>query len=566
HVTDIAGNQGFSSLYSLKVDTSTSSALQDYVNAPDSSYHYTLNSTITGSGFTEYIYDMISQTWRTTADVNNPVWHHWLQVIVPNGTVSTTALLLIDSGSNGPNPPGVNSTLAADAVALHTVVVDLPEVPNEPLVFTGDPLHESRTEDEIIAYTFSQYEATGDPTWPALLPMVKAAVRAMDTTQTVVPTLAAGDHIDHFVVTGYSKRGWTTWLTTAVDSRVSAIIPGVFDALNLDEQMIHHYAFYSGIPAGPTFDDGFSIAIQDYVGFDVPQDMETPAGQALLKIVDPYDYLTNGRFNIPKLEINSTGDEFFIPDSAQFYYSDLPGTENYLRYIPNTGHPLNTTDTANSTASFYNAIINNLPLPQFSWSVQPDGSIRVQTATTPTSVLMWQATNPTYRDFRYDYNSSTPPVYTSSTLTSQGGGVYVASVPTPATGATAFFVQLTFTSPLTGNPYIFTTEIKVVSSIPLAAWPFTTATNSAVPATMGADLNLVAASFAAPAVIGPAAASLSPVAVPGVAATPDASGGTPPATANDWQSEEDESEFDAPTAISVDAVDLALADFDDARD
>jgi hypothetical protein len=71
--------------------------------------------------------------------------------------------------------------------------------------------------------------------------------------------------------------------------------------------------------------------------------------------------------------------------------------------------------------------------------------------------------------------------------------------------AKAFFVQLTFTSPLTGNPYIFTTEIKVVSNIPLGAWPFFSAVNpaalpaAAVAAAAGADLNGVASGLAASA-------------------------------------------------------------------
>ena len=233
----------------------------------------------------------------------------------------------------------------------------------------------------------------------------------------------------------------------------------MFDVLNLDEEMEHHYGFYGF----------FDQALDPYVAFLIPQEVFTDAGRQLGKVVDPYTYLTNGRFNIPKLELNSSGDEFFVPDSAQFYFDDLPGTSNYLRYIPNTGHGLNTTDTANSTATFYNAVINNLPLPQFSWTVQQDGQLRVQTVDTPTNVVVWQGTNPTTRDFR---NSVAHITYTSSTLSSSGGGVYLTNIATPANGATAFFVQLTFTSPISGNPYIFTTQIQVLSNIPLVSWPF----------------------------------------------------------------------------------------------
>jgi len=38
--------------------------------------------------------------------------------------------------------------------------------------------------------------------------------------------------------------------------------------------------------------------------------------------------------------MNSTGDQFFLPDNSQFYFQDLPG-EKYLRYVPNTDHSMN---------------------------------------------------------------------------------------------------------------------------------------------------------------------------------------------------------------------------------
>jgi len=478
-VSDIAGNEGTSAVQSLKIDTLSNNVLKNYVQASDSTYGWTLNSTLTGTGYTNYVYDLRSQSWLTTAEVNLPVWHHWLQIIVPDGAINSSALMYIHGGGNTDGAPTTtNAALVNYAIQNHSVIVDLPMVPSEPLVFTGDP-GTSRSEDAIIAYTFNQYIThlgqAGNENWPALLPMVKSAVKAMDAVQAIVPTKVPGGHVDDFVITGYSKRGWTTWLTAAVDNRVKGIIPGVFDNLNVGEQMVHHYGFYGF----------YAPSLNDYTAFQLPQDSYTDNGLALAPVIDPYRYLTNGRFDdMPKLLINSPGDEFFVPDSAQFYFSDLPGTKNYLRYIPNTGHGLNNVDPVNSTASFYDAVINNRQLPEFSWTVQPDGSIRVQTTTAATQVVMWQATNPNARDFR---RSVTGVSYTSSTLTDQGGGVYVASVPTPATGATAFFVQLTFPSAIPGNPYIFTTEIKVASNIPLVAWPFYMPTFSAPGQAASAD-------------------------------------------------------------------------------
>jgi len=483
-VIDADGVEGTSTPQKLDIDSQVSDALKNYVTAFDPSFSSTIAQITSGplNSYKVYTLNLISQTWRTSADVDKTQWQHWVQVIVPAGPLSPTALLLINGGSTQQNPPSVpDSSLLTAAVQLRSVVINLPTVPNEPLTFTGDNPTRTRSEDAIIAYSFDQYMNhlgdPGDETWPVLLAMTKSAVKTMDAVQTLIPNVTSGGHVDNFVVTGYSKRGWTTWLTAAADERVKAIIPGVFDNLNLGIQMVHHYGAYGF----------FSPAIQDYNDMHIFDRIMTSEGEQLQQIVDPYRYLNDPRFaTMPKLLINSAGDEFFASDSAQFYFHDLPGSQNYLRYIPNVGHGLNDTDPVNSTLSFYEAILNNRPLPQFSWTVQTDGSIRVQTTTSPTQVQVWQATNPTARDFRHAYNPSI--VWTASGLASQGNGVYVASLPTPATGATAFFVELTFPSGIPTIPFVFTTEIHVDTNLPLFAWPYPTGLGSLLDVASAASL------------------------------------------------------------------------------
>jgi PhoPQ-activated pathogenicity-related protein len=427
-------------------------ALDDYVAAPDPSYSYNLVRTITGSGYTGYILNMISQTWRTSAEVDRPVWQHWLTIVKPNGMYFNKALLIIEGGSNGGSPPTSTNSLEIIAMWTGTVVAYLQMVPNQPLKFAdeADPRYITggRSEDAMIAYTWDKFLRTGDPTWPARLPMTKAAVRAMDTVQSFCASPQGGGiNIDQFAVLGGSKRGWTTWTTAAVDSRVMAIIPVVIDVLNVERSMRHHYAAY-----------GFwSSAVQDYVDMGIMSWFGTPQMAALMEIEDPYTY--RNRYTMPKFIVNATGDQFFLPDSSQFYWDDLPG-EKLLRYVPNADHGLSGGYAAAFTAMFYYIdILNETPRHHHSWTMEPDGSIRVQTVETPASVTLYQATNLTARDFRKETIGA---AWTASPLTDQGGGVYVAQVPAPPTGWTAFLVELTYDSGLSFFPYVYTTQVSVV--------------------------------------------------------------------------------------------------------
>jgi PhoPQ-activated pathogenicity-related protein len=422
--------------------------LDNYVAAPDTNYSYHVVNTIHGKDQTAYVLEMTSQAWLTTNEVDRPLWKHWLIIVRPDNLTSSKALLLISGGANGGSPPGsADGNLIQVALAAKAVVAELKMVPNQPLVFAGET--EERKEDSLIAYTWDKFLRTGDSKWPARLPMTKAAVRAMDTVTAFCATPEGGDaKVDGFVVAGGSKRGWTTWTTAVVDKRVVAIIPIVIDVLNIEPSMLHHYAAY-----------GFwSEAIGNYTAFNIMDWTGTPEYHALMKIEEPYQY--RQRFTMPKFIINASGDQFFLPDSSQFYFNDLPGVK-YLRYVPNADHGLKNTDAYQTLTTCFTAIVNNSHLPQFSWTLEKDGSIRVATKDKPVAATLWQATNPDARDFRLE---TLGPKWENTLLTEQQGGVYIGEVPTPAKGWTAFFVELMF--PAGESPsFKFTTQVRVVPDV-----------------------------------------------------------------------------------------------------
>ncbi len=394
-------------------------ALDKYVAKPDAAYKWSLVKTIPGHSSTTYILDLTSQAWPKAT--NRKTWQHYLQVVVPTAATSHTAFLLIEGGHNAkvPTPPEkldqITTTLAAQT---NSIAVYLSTVPNEPLTFADEP--ENHSEDEIICYTFDKYMKTGDSSWIAYLPMVNSAIRAMDAVQAFVPTIAGGKYrVDDFVAAGGSKRGWTTWLATAVDpkSRVKAAIPAVADLANLRQQIINHRKYYKDVSVGLV--DGYSLAVKDYVHYDIFRRWLLPEGKPLLDIVDPVNYFDRPNMKVPKYLVNGADDEFYPPTSSQLYTGKLQGPW-YVRYVPNAGHGLNL-DAIQGIINFYGAIKDGAPLPKFTSSIASDGrAIVAKVVDPPAEVLLWQATNPKSHDFRL-------PIFgkhwTSSKLSDQGGGV-----------------------------------------------------------------------------------------------------------------------------------------------
>jgi PhoPQ-activated pathogenicity-related protein len=403
-------------------------ALDRYVAKPDPTYSWKVIRTVPSNGLTQFIVDLKSQTWRTEKDVDRPVWQHWLNIVKPAKPGSTFAFLRITGGANGGDPPqsAEQATLRL-AEATNSVVAELKMVPNQPLMLHHDGV--PRKEDDFIAYTWDQFIKTGDDTWPARLPMVKSAVRAMDCVQELLASEQGGAvKIEKFVVAGGSKRGWTTWCTAAVDKRVAAAIPIVIDVVNVPACSRHHIAAYGF----------YAEAIGDYVRHNLKGRANDPRTKLLYDIEDPYSY--RDRLTMPKFVVNAAGDQYFPPDSSQFYFGDLLG-EKYLRYVPNADHSLRDSDAQESIIAFYQTILTGKPRPKYSWTFESDGSIHVHSTDTPKAVTLWYATNPQARDFRM---MTIGKAYQSQTLKEESGGFFVGKISPPEKGWSAFFVELTY--------------------------------------------------------------------------------------------------------------------------
>lgn len=442
-------------LYPVKDAEKT--ALDRYIAKPEKAYSWKLVSTIPGDGYTAYVLELTSQTWRKPSEVDRTDWKHWLTVVKPTEVKSDKALLYIGGGSNkDPAPTKANERDIRFAKATGSVVADLGMVPNQPLYFS-DSKDVGRTEDDLIAYSRVQHFVTNDDEWLVRLAMVKSGVMAMNAVTEFMASDAGGKlPVKQYVVTGGSKRGWTTWLVGAVDPRVIGIAPMVIDALNSEEITKHQYEAYGF----------FGPSLGDYTRHGLfPHKIGTKEYQAVLKVEDPYYYLGRDRLKIPKFELNASGDQFFLPDNSHLYYGKVQ-EEKRIRYVENSKHNLADTDAMDSLLAFYNSVITGGKRPSYSWSKAADGTLTVKPADKPKSVKLWQAHSDT-RDFRVEKIGN---AYSSSPLQPQADGSYVAHVDKPAKGFTAFFVEMQWDSGLANTPFSFTSEVSIVPDVLPFKW------------------------------------------------------------------------------------------------
>jgi PhoPQ-activated pathogenicity-related protein len=348
-------------------------ALDDYIARPEPAYKW--EKVATAPGAPEEL-KLVSQTWQGAE------WTHRVQIFRPAKAIAPdTAVLQIDLGVAIPGGDMLAQMLA-NSTGL--TLINLYSVPNQPLF--------GLREDALIAYTFDKYLTTGDDTWPLQLPLTKSGVKAMDA----VGEYSRQQHqtpITKFIVTGASKRGWTTWLAGAMDKRVIGIMPMVYDNLNLAKQMPHQVEVWGN----------YSGKIDDYTKMDLQAKLQTPPGRKLAAIVDPWTY--RARITMPKLLVMGTNDPYWPLDSVNLYREDLAGPVNYL-YAPNAGHSLNGQEARviGSAAAWARRVARGEKLPSVELrpgAQQADGSRAFSIASDAANARarLWVAHSKT-RDFR----------------------------------------------------------------------------------------------------------------------------------------------------------------------
>jgi len=413
--------------------------LVEYVGKEDPSFGWSKKGNLNVGGLDVAELILTSQTWR------NITWKHQLFIVRPSSVTKDGkhGVLVIAGGKwherlqqagGALELPGNATLFATIADQFQCPVAVLLQVPHQP-IFQG------KVEDAIIAYTMAKFLETGDVEWPLLLPMVKSAVKAMDAVQQFCRK-EWDIQLESFTVTGASKRGWTTWLTGAVDERATAIAPMVIDMLNMSEQMKHQVDAWGAL----------SERIHDYTERRLPQRLTTDAGEELRKIVDPYAY--RDLLRQPKLIIIATNDHYWPLDALNLYWDGLLG-EKYILYIPNNRHGIRDySRVIGSIKAMHEQAQGGRKMPSFTWKFDDrDGkvSLQMQSKDPPGTVRVWLATSAT-RDFRQSRWRS---------VTVRGdGGQYVYSLSPPTSGYEAVLGEAVYR--VDEIPCFLSTNVRIV--------------------------------------------------------------------------------------------------------
>ena len=381
---------------------------------------------------------LVSQRWRGVD------WTHELSLFRPPAPVAAGPMLLwIDGGSSAQLPPD-NSRGPGDAlviVARVAIAAGLPAAVVRQVPF--QPMFDGLVEDGLIAHSFVEFVKTGDTTWPLLVPMVKAAVEAMNAADAM-----AQEHWNHapagFVVTGASKRGWTTWLSAALDDRVKGLVPAVIDMLSLEQHVgLQRKSF-----------GGMSDKLVDYTSRGIEMLLGSPRGRELVGLVDPFSY--RDRIVQPKIVALGTNDPYWPLESCGLYYDQLAGPR-WVSYAPNAGHGLPGNRLAGLIVALGRHVAGVEPLPEFDWSFEPHGQGVVGVVASPSEpaadAVAWRADSAS-RDFRTARWTAAPA--------ERDGTGWRLPLPEPTAGFTAGLIELRFARD--PEPLVLTTGVTVVGA------------------------------------------------------------------------------------------------------
>ena len=308
--------------------------------------HYFEDYQVTG-----HYLNVTSLYYLTDKESTASIWRHRVFVYVPDkfdDEISHVAHFFNRGGENRNSDgeflteeqmnmsPSVNRHVRL-ASFTGTVTIYMYDNPNQPMYYLEEKARNlKRTEDAVIAYSWRHFiDNPTDYQWILQIPMNKAIINTFNAVQHFTENSIYGITLQNYVISGDSKRGWTSWLTAALDQRVIGSLPKVFDLVRTRETLHGHYRALGG----------WSFAFNPYYNENLTNHLDDQIFEELQCFIDPDDwtYQYQNR-NLPIYHTGATGDEFFLVTDINVWLEDYlrthtnPTPNFWMRYLHNAEH------------------------------------------------------------------------------------------------------------------------------------------------------------------------------------------------------------------------------------
>lgn len=361
----------------------TAQSLKEYVDSAEKYSNVEELSRAVHDKVSVTFVSFISHTWHDIP------WQHSLLIFEPEGELESAPNLLIIGGGNNESLQAQElfekkmktgeAKLAYEAARYRKIKsAVLFNVPNQ-------PLFENKKEDDLLAMSLDRYSKTGDATWPLLFPMVAAATRGLDL-------LSERWNSKNFVVTGASKRGWTTYLLGALDSRVIGIAPAVYEMLDIPEQIQLIRLRYGKD----------SAQLKAYSQLQLTDRLDEPRIKILRSWIDPVFYPR--AMSLPKFLLLGANDPYWVVDSVSRYWTEFSGSK-LIRTLPNVGHGVFDSESGRRSVIEFVHGLSEGSLPELTWKIdrtKTTARIEITSSRVITGAKLWVADSET-PDFRKSF-------------------------------------------------------------------------------------------------------------------------------------------------------------------
>jgi len=477
-----------------------SNPLDDFVSKPESVYKYvdTLYTGKTLLGGTVHVLNVTSLAWLDTSIGAGPsgtnIWNHLVAVVIPKElrVYNYSLAYLTGNSNNDHSPPKATDEelIAVDLVTHNTGAcgIIVYQIPNCPYIFKADPTQMARGEDNFIAWTWKMYlEDDGKhPEYLARFPMVKGAFQSMRAAQDFLNKKVEKSAIDNWIVSGASKRGWTTWMVGATTCtgencvNIAGLAPLVPIVPNIRDDMHRQWMSYNG----------WTFAFSPYTALNLTQYVDSDSFKSMTKHVDPMHH-GERLARLPKFVVVSSDDEFMQMDWTNIWYDEFQKFgETHLLIVQDSEHSLATgvPEVVSSLSAALESVAANVTRPTFDYSYNnKTGELEVtipdEFAAQVDQVRLFhtQTHSAERRDFRWVRHASNEStlckfpgvalakpvfgggncvelmVWSKDTLDAVGSNTYKASPPQPKEGHyTGYYIEVSYKSALKAD-YLFST-------------------------------------------------------------------------------------------------------------